>query len=112
MRKLRFRAYDTDLIEPQMIYSDDFDSLCIFFSTVSDENLMQFTGLFDKNDKPIFEGDIVTFTFEQKIISVVHWDDEFAGFEILDNGVSYCLDFNHAIEVIGNIFQHKDLLGG
>lgn len=80
-------------------------------------DLMQFTGLYDKNQKPIFEGDIVetelgkgvvVFDSASFLINILE-DDEYYSFEdffSLYEGGCYL------VEVIGNIFEHKHLLEG
>ena len=78
--------------------------------TVFEETIGQFTGLYDRNQKPIYEGDIVQweecvadYTFiTQK--SEVFYSENSASFEPL-NEFDYC-DF----EVIGNIHDNKELL--
>jgi uncharacterized phage protein (TIGR01671 family) len=53
MRKFKFRAWDKDCEE--MVY----DTPERIFENYSEESIMQFTGLKDKNGKEIYEGDIL-----------------------------------------------------
>lgn len=88
--------------------------------------LMQYTGLKDKNGKEIYEGDICKYydsepddseEFETsrdgydggwhdvELIGVVEWQNETAGFTV--GGTKWWSD---KIEVIGNIYENKELL--
>nr|DAW29440.1 MAG TPA: YopX protein [Caudoviricetes sp.] len=85
-------------------------------NTHADEiELMQSTGLKDKNGKEIFEGDIVDYKGRK---AVVKWHGSYASFiyrflDELQERVSewhpLFLAYYH-FEVIGNIYENKDLL--
>ena len=69
--------------------------------------LGQFTGLYDKNKVPIYEGDILNFDDENWIVSFE--DGKFIG--TFDNTSYDIFEISH-YEVIGNIYGNPDLLGG
>ena len=81
--------------------------------------LMQFTGLLDKQGVEIFEGDIVRYhdtlygTMEKAITEKVEWHDDYCGFTPFadydsDCGVYVALNLT---EVIGNIYENPELVG-
>lgn len=73
---------------------------------------MQFTGRKDRNGKEIYEGDICRKMYGSSIpIFVIAWNNERSMFIQNDgyNNGFYELDTNY-IEVIGNIYEHHELL--
>ena len=72
--------------------------------------LMQFTGLYDKNKKMIYDGDIVKVEDE---IYWVEWSDCNAGFALRGNRPDddiYGGFFDLEIQVLGNIYENPKLL--
>ena len=79
--------------------------------------LMQSTGLFDKNNKEIFEGDVVRQvrtqpTTENETITGVVTMSEGAWLIMNDNEqlASYLWSETDENEIIGNIYENKDIL--
>ena len=90
---------------------------------VEPETVGKYTGLTDKNGTKIFEGDIceiTTFTYEDEDIQLVgkvcfkYSSFVFQGLKHPDDEVlfSSVCDFDTDVEVIGNIHDNPELIGG
>lgn len=125
MREVKFRLWDEHM--KIMEYSPNIDCLCgpdvvgraDLNEGLSEETFMQFTGLKDKNGKEVYEGDIVLATE-----TVAEWMEQpspHKGTVEFENG-SFVLKTKGrplmslgvkpviGLEVIGNIYENKDLI--
>ena len=125
MRKIAFRAWDKE--KKKWLHSNDFwvkgDGRTFGYkyatgrSTIILENvdLMQFTGLKDKNGKEIYEGDIITTTHKRADTFEIIYENKYARFAI-DNHYGDTYDMaqsefvGNRFEVIGNIWENEELL--
>jgi uncharacterized phage protein (TIGR01671 family) len=73
--------------------------------------IMQFTGLKDKNGKEIYEGDILR-AERWAFVWIVQWDEKKARFNCIINKERKHNDFipTTVVEIIGNIFENPELL--
>ena len=83
-----------------------------FSVVVIPETVGQYTGLTDKNDNKIFEGDIVDYDyFGERKIGKIFFNG--CGYEIENEGCFLCVqsaDKQLDCEVIGNIYDNPELL--
>ena len=122
----RFRAWDkTDkkmyLVDGINFNRGEFESIGVgisFLRGADKVELMQSTGLFDKNSQEIFEGDILGIETDEGILNVnIFWDSKHALFmfeskkyneeELLAELVE---DNTYPFEIAGNIYENPELL--
>jgi len=118
MREIKFRAWGTSgksMIPAKSICRIHFSEgipYCILMWNGNilihgEVNLMQYTGLRDKDNKEIYEGDIVKC---RDLDLVVKWDEKLCGFTL--SGIFFQNYFPSEMEKIGNIYENPDLLKG
>ena len=131
MREIKFRAWskkekcfmDIDQMEIQFLNNELIVGITREYGTHDDFEhleLMQFTGLKDKNGNEIYEGDIVSVC--NGSINGVNWMDKPKGVKFIANAgfilPMFCwdskgnnqMDSTHWVEIIGNIYENSDLL--
>lgn len=109
----KFRVYDK--VECMMITTSDYEDLSDLFCILKNgadtgyySELMQSTGLIDVNGKEIFEGDIVLI-YGEKISKVFYSQGSFC-VDILNGGTPLHAFSSKQLEVIGNVWENKELL--
>lgn len=106
-REIKFRSFYNN---KKMLYSDSYINLYYFFELNPEQfTLMQFTGLKDKKEKEIYEGDILK---TNSGIGYMVFDN--CGYAIKSTG-SEAVDYEFSAfylecEVIGNIHENPELL--
>ena len=129
MRDIKFRCWDTEnkeMLEVQELdYEDSYNGQPMIRTTMysdyfdtEDMILMQYVGLKDKNEKEIYEGDIVKFRFKDDreefpdLIGYIEYQTTFTAFIIMSNQGSFKIDITEIkfIEVIANIYKNLELL--
>ena len=117
MREIKFRAWDKENKKMMKVSSLHLENKEISvkenetFHLFRMQDLMQYTGLKDKNGKEIYEGDIVVLNnIENDNMCIVRYEHSSYRLE----GWSLREDLSNVedrfLEVVGNIYENKNLL--
>ena len=86
----------------------------MYRADVDGKTVGQYTGMKDCNGTEIYEGDIVSTDDEDEELSTIEWGDDTLKFMVTHGNV--CSDmgeyYPREIEVMGNIYDNPELLGG
>lgn len=127
MREIKFRAWNE--VEEKMLNWNEFLDTNMKNTFIAPEStgliLMQYTGLKDKNEKEIYEGDIVksklyTSNYGKYFIGKVEYcgssfivdinnDSDYHIYDLDDFGENYRNNLED-LEVIGNMYENPELL--
>ena len=109
MREMKFKVWD---INNKRMSTTQLDLLSSGELVGFDENdeIMQYTSLKDKNNKGIYEGDIVRFGRDNKIGLIIYCGDCFSIEFENDLKELHFHQHNNEIEVIGNMYENPEKL--
>lgn len=133
-REIKFRIWDKDMKKMRICGTDTHDSM--YFDQDGNASyynlqngcgslpdgsgtydLMQFTGLRDKNGREIYEGDIMQDSDD--CYNIVEWSSECGAWlvrTVMADGsqgyTEHLADYNGVWKVIGNIYENPELLEG
>ncbi|MED4382774.1 YopX family protein [Bacillus licheniformis] len=112
MREIKFQAWDLDA---QQMYN--WESIKQLFHEHLDHprvKVRQYTGLKDRQDREIYEGDVVKGIRDSHwhggydiVLGKVEFDEETCSFRVDGGGLLYRIE---EIEVIGDVYRNPELL--
>ena len=126
MMKIKFRAWDKDKKSLLPVKLIDFFQWLVSCGEGSIERnsfknertdrhvLMQCTGVKDRNNKDIYDGDVLYHQMQGKREVYYPFMEHVAAFGLrnVENGMAGDLSDSHIYEIIGNIYENPELLGG
>lgn len=119
MRNFKFRAWDKHSKKMIIPHNGDFIKWHSMSNYKDCLEVNQFSGIKDKKNKEIYEGDIIKVDDNYDVYGMVAGETyqvyfDFGGFrlkpKIHKNAKGYWLEEGDGIEVIGNIYENKELL--
>lgn len=127
MREIKFRAYDkiskvmayTEALSLQSDYHgpylaadiEDYNFPEPRAAQEVDAIFMEYTGLKDKNNNPIYEADIVR--YHDGTTAAVQWNNRLARFDTGELAYESPLFIEpEMVEVVGSVYENPGLLGG
>jgi uncharacterized phage protein (TIGR01671 family) len=121
-KPIKFRAWDKDNEEMRSVYELNVLKNGVSVrcwgnpKTLKNIELMQFTGLLDKNGSEIYEGDLLRIDMEKfgvsdAVYKVIWEDDGWALKDLSDDTLpAYIFHDKDRQEVIGNVYENPELL--
>jgi hypothetical protein len=109
MRDIRFRAWHRGAVE--MLYDEVPGDSLKWLAEGQPVEVMQYTGLHDKNGRKIYEGDVVTVAYFNSFTGQVEYRN--ASFAIRRKSGKYTILSDvpdNTVRVIGNIYESPELL--
>lgn len=118
MREIKFRIWD--IHSHLKCYSNQYSLYCangVISNGVHVDGekkryiAQQFTGLYDKNGKEIYEGDILKWhEGDHELSEVVFQNGSFFVKGVNWGALWYIGDYNDSYEIVGNVFETPELL--
>ena len=100
---------DEDDVECQIVSPDEGK-----VETVDCNSVGQYTGLYDKDGKEVYEGDILKLLTEDDIFVKIVWDKKVAGYLYKNGNDGIMVVYDHEISdnfiIVGNIYDNPELL--